>query len=253
MNDNGRPNDPLSAAQFLVPAISNITISQLSSARVNGEFFPNIAGDFLRVAACDLPARISFNNTDVEQSIPVRNGMIVRGKFSGITLWHDAYGSFSSVKPKIVLNLSRGSKLDIDNTGGSTGQSLPFFTNSFTTTLFEGDIPLPLGYNNILIKASVQVGNIGAPLVAMIKFFFFDRNNIVIDPTVLVRNAKGYVTFNSSQYSRAVAAQNYGANLWVYDIPETVLSFPTNAEFCRVQCAYAATSFQSALIYAAAR
>lgn len=193
MNDNGRPNDPQSASQFGIPALTRLIIDQFKN-RVDGEYLPQIHGDYLRVEYCDYPSRVSFNNTGYDQSIPLCSGLIVEGNFNGVTIWHDNLTTFTGLaKPQIILNLGRGKKLSVDNQNGKTGIPIPS-NNSLIVTGFTLFYPVPEGYKTLTLVGVVGVTNAATPNACIVRGQFFDALGNVLAAT-------GGLTKNSILYS----------------------------------------------------
>lgn len=233
MNDNGLPNDPLSAAQFNVPALTRHSILQ-NVDRTNGEHFPTIAGDFFHVDSVDFPARISFGNTDPEQSIPLIPGLEVRGRFSGITIYHDNW-SGSVDRPKIQFNLGRGNVLTINNSLGRTGIQLPAFAQS-TAATFNISVPVPYGYHLMDLNVYHEYNNPTLPDRTRIFVQFLTFAGVVTPPS-LTRNTVTYTGANdyaalglTNWQSIGLPASNNWATLNEFkDIP-----IPSGAERLRV-------------------
>jgi hypothetical protein len=228
MNDNGLPNDPLMAAQFGVPTLTRVSVLQ-NVDRTNGEFFPAIAGDFFHVDSVDFPARISFGNTDPEQSVPLIPGMEVRGRFSGITIYHDNYSS-ALFRPKIQFNLGRGNVLAINNSLGRNGISLPAI-NSSTGASVNTSLMVPYGFHLLDAVLYNKVTNAAAPEIMQVFGRFRDlTNNTIVPPTV----ARNGVTFNAPTGFHDTALTEWRqlgpANSWACVVKFRDLPIPTGAE-----------------------
>jgi hypothetical protein len=248
MNDNGLPHDPLSAAQFQMPVLFRQVFSQQTD-RTNGEFFAQLSGDFLRVESCDFPARISFNNNDDKQSIPLISGSVFNGNFSGVTIWHDNYAGFTNTRPQIVFNVGRGNDMAVDNLNGSTLIPLPYLQSGVGATGATIDIPAPYSHKRMSLALAIKVTNAAAPSAAFLDLAFFDVNGVALRPQSLTRNAKVYNLFPSSNY-QAVVPKAIGATAWEFDY-SVVLPVPTQAEFLRIVATYpAVTSTDTVLVSA---
>jgi len=228
MNDNGLPNDPLSTAQFGVPALTRHSILQ-NVDRTYGEHFPTIAGDFFQVDIVDFPARISFGNTDPEQSVPLIPGMEVRGKFSGITIYHDNYTA-ALFRPKIQFNLGRGNSLTINNSLGRNGIPLPTI-NSSTAANVNTSIMVPYGFHLLDAVLYNKVTNATAPEIMQVFGRFRDLANTTISPPIVIRNGLSYnspTTFHDTAFTEW--KQLGPANSWACIVRFKDLPIPSNAE-----------------------
>lgn len=159
MNDNGLPSDPLSAAQFNRPALIRTSIP-LNVNRTLGEFFPNVSGNFLRIDACDYLCRISFNNGDFDQAIPVVPGMTIDGDYSGITLWHDDLSATTAiVSPRLSLVIGRNTRAEVDSYGAFSALPVPYAITSATTVASIAECAVPYGARQAKWSATFLWGN----------------------------------------------------------------------------------------------
>jgi hypothetical protein len=230
MNDNGLPNDPLSAAQFNVPALTRHSILQ-NVDRTNGEHFPTISGDFFHVDSIDFPARISFGNTDPEQSIPLIPGLEVRGRFSGITIYHDNW-SGSADRPKIQFNLGRGNVLTINESQGKNGIHLPGLITTASTTALNASIPVPYGYHLLNAELYNRVTNAASPENIRVSAEFLTLTGIVVPPA-LTRNGLVYNAIQNYATANIVQWIQTGANQWSFITKFFDLPIPSGAERLR--------------------
>ena len=238
MNDNGLPNDPLMAAQFGVPAMTRIIISQLAD-RSFGEFFPALGGDYLRVESVDMPARISFGNTDFNQSIPLLSGMTIDGNFDGFTVYHDALGGFTNARPNIVLNIGRGNKIIVDSQSSKT--LLPFpLSITLTTTGGTLAVPVPYGYKSVSLAGVIYVTNATAPFAANFLAALADTNNVVILPGTLVRLGRTFTTLSATKAWIAPFVA-LSATTWAASF-DVVLPVATGGEYFSIPFSYPAVT-----------
>lgn len=249
MFDNGLPHDPLSASQFAIQCLSKFTVSQIAN-RSTGEYFPNISGDFLSVDSCDMPARISFNSSGIDQSIPLVSGMTVEGNFSGITVWHDNYTGFTASQPQIVFALGRGNKLNVNNMGGRTLLHLPFELGTFSAAGIVVSFPVPYGYKKLTISGLVLVTAAAAPARVVATFGPRSAAGTTVLPASFTRGTINYNTPSSlSKFAVADVVAGVGLNIWNFVIPETEVTLPTLAESIRVTMSYAAAVTSSDNIF----
>lgn len=230
MNDNGLPQDPLSAAQFNVPALSRLTIPQ-NVDRTFGEYFPNVAGDYLRVESCDMAARLSFNNNDFSQSVPLLAGTIIEGNFSGVTIWHENYSNYIVQKPKIVLAIGRGSNIQVDSQGGFSPQLLPWTLQGLNTTVYNAKSFVPFGCKKLSINAYLEYTNATAGSGFLFSGYFLDINGINISQCSAI--TKNSITFSNLPFNINLGfLQGIPAAVGNFGIlfPTTVINVPTNVD-----------------------
>ena len=243
MNDNGLPHDPLSASQFNRPAMPRVLIS-LNANRSNGEFFPNIAGDFFRVEALDYPCRVSFNNGDFEQSIPLTPGMMLHGNFSGITLWHDNLSAANTTAQRLALAVGRaGMWVELDSIGTFNGVALPFLLIASTTTS-RNEVIIPYGAHQLKVNHSASWSNATTTLGAKFNIQFVDINGVAITSPIVVRSGTNYSTTPNRAYTKYSDPVHFGATEWAYTF-DALVDIPVTAEraICLITLSAPATAF----------
>lgn len=242
MNDNGLPGDPLGASQFSIPGITRFALN-MRADRTYGEYFPQIGGDFLRVATCDYPARISFNNGDFSQSIPLLSGIGFSGRFTGVTIWHDnlSNAGWSVALPLIVFELSRGNTLIVDNQVGATAIPLPY---TLATAVTSSTIiaPAPLGYKVVDISAEVKVSAAAAPTPAVLAVAMLDIAGQFISGAAVVRNSINFNSITANWRTKAIAPIQVGATQYAYDIDLRDIPIPSAADRIRMFLSFPAVT-----------
>ena len=226
---NNLPFDALSASQFNVPAMVRYLLPQ-NKNRSDGDFIPNLGGTFLRVESVDMPARISFNNTDYNQSIPLLSGLIIDGIFSGVTIWHDDYSGFGTSKPQIIFNIGRNKSAYVDSYAAGHGIQLPFFLSAINVNGFTLSIPVPLGFKKLSLNMVATVGNLSQPVSAIVSTRFYDAKNIAVSPGSLTRNNITYNMNDDSSFA-VVDAKVINTNIYAYASSMSA-NIPSTAERC---------------------
>ena len=212
---NGLPSDPLSATQFNMPAMVRYKIDQMFN-RIDGEQMPVISGEYLRVESVDMPARIAFNNQDINQSIPLTAGMSIDGNFSGVTIFHDDYSNFTVGLPFIVLNVGRDNKLQVDNSDAVNNLALNYKAFATTTTLGTSVIPVPSGHKKMDVNFSVICTNLAQPVTGVLNWRFLDKNNIAVVAGSFTRDGNIYNTISADALTLLIDGKNTGANEYTF-------------------------------------
>lgn len=220
MNDNGLPNDPLAAAQFNRPALIRTSIP-LNANRVNGQFFSDISGDFLRVDSCDYLCRLSFNNGDFEQGVPVVPGLTVYGDFSGMTLWHDDL-SAGTTPLRLTITLGRKARSEIDSYGAFSALPSPYLVATALPTTTVALVPVPSGARQCQFAITYLFGNATSPFSGAfdIRAESVSSGSLVIP--AITRNGVVYGTTQVRLKNSYLNPQQVGAAQWGYSVDGVV-------------------------------
>lgn len=202
ITNNGRPSDPLSAAQYAINGVFNAQIPFAGANRSTGQYFPNISGDFLRVEASDLPCRIGFGNVGINDSIPVCPGDVFNGRFSGITIFHENYvfvGGSSFYQ--LVLSIGRGVTLEKSVENRSVPVSAFINVSASSTTALNGTIYFPQRYNRYKGQIVCEAGNIAAAN-GKINFVAFNETSITVNLNGVnyVSNPPGFASIAEAKF-----------------------------------------------------
>lgn len=254
MNDNMRPLDPLAASQFNRPGLLRNAIPLNGFNGSQGRFLPDIAGDFLRVEAVDYPCRISFNNGDQDQAVPLLPGMLLVGPFSGITLWHDDLTTTTTPVRALVTVGRSGAVSEADSFGGFSGQGLPAVAVSATTTVSRRDFIVPYGARQMRIKGANLWGNPTNPFAAQTVILALNSQGVNQSILTIARNGQTYSTTSNRLFFGLIEAVQSGAAQWAYNL-DTVVDLPSWAErvICSMTLSAAAASNDSGDFIAVAR
>ena len=217
MNDNNLPNDPLSADQFNIPGIVKYVIPQYSTDRTAGEQMPWINGDFIRCGSCDLPASISFNNQDQNQSVPLIGGMAIRGKFSSVTVWHDNYTASALARPQIILHVGHGTESEIDSQNSRTQMN----------TLL---IPVYPGYKKLNFNWMLSGPSASAPGSLVVNGNFQAPSGQTLLPQGFSRNGQTYVGTFAQHFIQLTAPTLIVAGTYNWFFAGVDVPIPTNAD-----------------------
>lgn len=243
MEGNGLPGAPLAAAQWNQPALSRDALSLLADGR-QGRFFPAVAGTFIHFTTVDAPARVSFNNADFGQSLPLVSGLEVRGNFSGITLWHDDYTNWTAARPMVYFDIGRDRDMTVNNLAPSTQVSLPFSIGAQTTVLSSLSLPAPYGFKVLDWNLYQEVTAAALPLTATLLGEWLDESSTAIVPGSIVRpNGLGYASAPSTYRSIGQWSQTQAGAPNTYALAMSgSLPIPTRAERLRLQLAFPAVT-----------
>lgn len=233
MEGNGLPGAPLATSQFNRPGLLRNLFVLNGFDGSSGRFFPDMAGDFLRVENVDYPCRISFNNADQDQAVPMLPGMLVRSQFSGLTLWHDNLVN-TATQARAIVTVGRGGSIsEADSFGGFVGQALPGTTVSATTTVSRRDFIAPYGARQMRLIGAATWGNPTTPFGAILIVSALNAAGANQSIGTINRNNVAYTFSTNRIYTGYIAPIQTGATRWSYPFDVTV-DMPTWAD--RVIC-----------------
>lgn len=228
------PIDPLAAARFSITTVNRVTISQIKN-RILGDSYAQLAGDYLRIESCDLPCAISFTN-DPRNVIACTPGMIIRGAFSGVTIFHPDYSVVDTgTSPQVIFVVGRGNQIEVDNANITTGVGVPYNVNGSGLNFLNLDVDVVRPYTELICKGYLHCSALN-PLTIRTEALFYTESSaatFVRALQITSENGKLYNGLYSRPGCTGIASLTDGATVQVVPI-DLRLTIPSNADFARI-------------------